>query len=118
MEETLSDLERGRLHLPPDADLITFLLSDGKLTQRPQDTPPPKAITLGELRDRYVQTHSNGAMEQNSLDTVKMHLRHFVASLGESFAIPTLALTHLQEHVDRRSVDRGLKGFSRNFDDA
>ncbi len=31
-EENLLLLERGRFELPPDADLITFLLSDGKLS--------------------------------------------------------------------------------------
>lgn len=109
LEENLSDLERGRLELPPDADLIAFLISDGKLTQRPKDMPAPQVVTLNELRDRYVQTHSNGAMEQNSLDTVKMHLRHFISSLGESFPVQTLTLTHLQDHVDRRAKKKGLR---------
>lgn len=108
-EENISLLERGRLELPADADLATFLLSDGKLTRNPKDIPAPQAITLVELRDRYVQTHSNGAMEQNSLDTVKMHLRHFIASLGESFPVQTLTLTHLQDHVDRRAKKKGIR---------
>jgi hypothetical protein len=33
LEENLVDLERGRLELPADADLLTFLLSDGKLAR-------------------------------------------------------------------------------------
>jgi hypothetical protein len=41
-------------------------------------------------------------MEQNSLDTVKMHLRHVVRTLGADFAILTLTLTHLQGHIERR----------------
>ena len=36
LEENIALMERGRLEAPPDADLATFLLSDGKLTQRPR----------------------------------------------------------------------------------
>lgn len=108
-EENINLLERGRLDLPPDADVATFLLSDGKLTRNPKDLPAPQALSLGDLRDRYIQTHSNGAIEQNSLDTVKMHLRHFVTGLGESFAVQTLNLVHLQRHVDRRSRKKGIR---------
>src|SRR5262245_1940648 len=63
VEENLSDLERGRLKVPSDADLIAFLMSDGVLTQRPQVPPPPASLMLAELRDKYITTHSNGAME-------------------------------------------------------
>lgn len=106
LEETLSDLERGRIELPVDADLITFLLSDGKLTQR-TGTPRTQAVTLGTLRDKYLEAHCNGAMESNSLDTVRLHLRHFVTSLGEKFPIQTLAHDNLQAHLDRRAKKKG-----------
>lgn len=107
LEETLSDLERGRLVLSNDADLLTFLLSDGKQTQRPKDVQMPQNLPLGELRDRYIETHSNGAMEANSLDTVCLHLKHFVASLGDKFPIQTLGFSHLQGHIDRRAKKKG-----------
>ena len=35
VEENIRLLERGRLELPPDADLPTFLLSDGRLNGPP-----------------------------------------------------------------------------------
>ncbi len=47
VEENLSDLERGRLRLPADADLIAFLMSDGEPIHRPQVAPPIAALTLG-----------------------------------------------------------------------
>jgi hypothetical protein len=49
-------------------------------------------------------------MEANSLETVAMHLRHFIATLGENFPLPTLTLTQLQQHVDRRSKKKGIRG--------
>jgi len=105
--ENLNLLERGRLDLPPDADLATFLLSDGKLAQPPQVQATKTALTYSALRDQYLQTHSNGAMEENSLGTVRMHLGHFVKSLGEKFPIQTLAFADLQGHIDRRAKKKG-----------
>jgi integrase len=102
-EENMALLERGRLELPPGADIGTFLLSDGKLVHKPKAEPPPKPLTLGELRDRYVETHSQGAMEADSLKTVAMHLRQFVATLGASYTLQELTLDDLQRHVNRRA---------------
>lgn len=36
LEENVALLERGRLELPPAADIMTFLLSDGKLAASPK----------------------------------------------------------------------------------
>jgi hypothetical protein len=46
-------------------------------------------------------------MEDNSLGTVRMHLKHFVKTLGADFPIQTLTLTHLQDHVERRAKKKG-----------
>jgi integrase len=100
VEENLRLLERGRLVLSPGADLPTFLLSDGRLAAQPAVA---EALTLQGLYDRYRQTHGNGALEANSLETVSMHLRHFVETLGSKFALQTLTLTDLQAHIDRRA---------------
>jgi integrase len=100
-EENLGLLERGRLELPEGADIGTFLLSDGKLAAKP--SPPPRPLTLKELRDNFVAVHANGAIEANSLDTMRMHLRHVISTLGETFPIGTLEASHLQDHIDRRA---------------
>ena len=51
VEETIDLVERGRLELPEDADLATFILSDGKIEKR--HTCPKRQITLGELFIEY-----------------------------------------------------------------
>jgi integrase len=48
-------------------------------------------------------------MEANSLATVTMHLRHFVKTLRPSFPIPTLSPDHVQQHIDRRARQKGIR---------
>ena len=107
LEENLRLLEHGRLAPPPGADLPTFLLSDGQLAARPA---APQALTLQALHDRYLEAHGNGAMEENSLDTVATHLRHFLTTFGRKFPLQSLTLTGLQGHVDCRAKGKGVRG--------
>jgi integrase len=79
---------------------------DGKLNGTLAAAAPPHVLTLAELRDLYVEVHSNGAMEQNSLDTFRMHLRYVIATLGNSFPIRSVTPADLQKHVDRRARKR------------
>jgi hypothetical protein len=102
-EENLRLLERGRIELPPDADIGTFLLSDGKLAANPTLVTPPRPLLLKELCDMYVGVQSNGVIEVNSLRIINIHLGHIKKSLGDSFPIATLEMSHLQGHVDRRA---------------
>ena len=39
LEENIGLVERGRLAIPPEADIATFLLADGKMTQPPNVSP-------------------------------------------------------------------------------
>jgi integrase len=103
LEENIGLVERGRLSIPDGADIAIFLLSDGKLINTSTSELATKALTLGDLRDQYIAAHSSGAMEDNSLATVKMHLRHVTKTLGANFPIENLLLVHLQQHVERRS---------------
>ncbi len=105
-EENLQLLERGRLELPPNIDIGAFLPSDGKLNGQAAATPPSQILNLSGLRDAFIDVHSNGAMEKNSLFTVSIHLRHVTATLGGSFQIGSLTTTDLQGHIDRRARKR------------
>jgi hypothetical protein len=72
-----------------------------KITSQREAADDPHAI---RVQGSLLQAVGLGAMEANSLDTVKMHLRNFVGSLGAHFPIQTLKLDHLQEHIERRAV--------------
>ena len=75
----LMRLKQRLLVLPDGTDIVTFIQHDGK----PPDAGPTlancpaQAVTVAQLKERYLATHGNGTIEANSLDTCKLHLGHF-----------------------------------------
>ncbi len=84
VRDNLDLMERGILTLPPGGDLATFLISDGRLAEKPS---LPKLMPLGEVVAGYVKTHSNGVLEANSLSTIGTHMKHIKKTLGEKFTL-------------------------------
>lgn len=107
VEENILLLERGRLELPADADLATFLLSDGKIGQPPSLA---RSLTLRELSERYQEAVRIGALEANTRYTIAIHLRKIVASLGASFRLASLTGETLQKHINLRAECKGRHG--------
>jgi integrase len=107
VDKVLLRLQQGLLHLPPTLDIVTFVRNDGKPPEIPQSR---EDITLGQLRDRYIATHSNGTLEKTTLDGIKIHFKHLVDTLGDKLPAPQLSLSHLQQHVDRRAKMKGIGG--------
>jgi integrase len=105
----LRGVEDGRIKVQAGLDIVAFLRQRlASLHRETDDTPeaPPQPrdqTTLGILRDRYITTHSNGTIEENSLGTVRLHFSHFCRSLGEGFPLAELSLLHLQEYVSNRA---------------
>lgn len=101
----LMRLKQRLIVLPEGTDIVTFIEHDGK----PPDIGPTRAeaprqaVTLGHLKERYLNTHANGTIEANSLDTCRLHLGHFVRVLGEGFPLGELSLAKLQEYVNQRA---------------
>ena len=85
----LMRLKQNLLQLPPGIDIVTFISFDGK---PPHATSESEVLTLGGLRDRYLETHRNGSLEQSTLDGIELHFRHLVGTLGEKFPVPDLSL--------------------------
>jgi len=99
VDETLGLLERGRLALPEGVLLEAFVAAGGKV---PTVSARPETVTARQLFDRYLDTLSNGTVEESSLSTARTHLNQFAKTIGERFRLQGLALLDLQGHVDRR----------------
>jgi integrase len=104
LEENLYLLEHGRLELPPGADLATFLISDGKLNGKPVIE---KALTLGEMIDRYKKELPEGAKEASTRYSEKVHLGHLRKILKSRTPMTTITTRMLQHYIDSRSKQKG-----------
>ncbi len=109
VEFILLKIRQGLLEVPPGSDICEFIRADGKPAARDR-APTTTPIVLGKLRERYLTTHSNGSLEKTTLDGIRLHFRHLVATLGESFPLASLGLAELQKHVDRRATAKGIGG--------
>jgi integrase len=108
----LAKLERGQYALPDGVDIVDFVVVNGDVRklQKTAETPPrPQPASLEAIRDQYAATHA-GALEENTLATIRMHLGHFVRSFGSHFVLQGLTTAKLQEHIDRRKAMRGTGG--------
>lgn len=103
----LMRLGQGLLQLPEGVDIVEFLRHDGRPPAEAPRLPdaPRQAVTLGRLRDRYLETLGNGTVEANTLSTIRLHLRHFARALGEGLPLQELTLARMQSYIDGRSKD-------------
>lgn len=97
-------LKQNLLRVPAGISIVDFLQNDGQVTAVEQAiAATTEPATFAAFRQKYLDTHRIGAMEQNSLKTTEMHLRNFERTFGESFPIRRLTLADLQRHVSERA---------------
>ena len=107
VERRLKLIDQGDLVIPPDADPLTLLLSDGKLS-RPVEISA--GLSLGELCQRYLDALPQGSLEANTVYTLKIHLSHLKRIHGERFRVDRMTFADLQRYVDARSRETGRRG--------
>jgi len=107
IEENLRLVDSGRLAVPDDADIVTFLLSDGKLNQR---ISVPRRIKLGQLYQRYVESLPPDSMEANTLSTASTHMTHVADMLGRQLELRSVTQEHLQNYINHRALQPGRFG--------
>lgn len=108
VDRLLIRIRNNEIPPPPlDADLPAFLLSAGQAATTATAIAP--ALTLNELRDKYVQTHGNGALEPKTLVMTGIHFRHITRHFGERFVASKLTSGLLQEYVLKRGEGKGKK---------
>jgi hypothetical protein len=108
VEENLLLVERGRLEIPQTADVVTFLLSDGRLQGA---IKIPENVTLRALFSRYFAALPEGSLEPTSIRGMKVHQKNLENHFGETFSVRMLTANDLQEFIQNRSKDRGIRGF-------
>ena len=107
LEENIRLVECGRLDVPTDTDVATFLLSDGKLGKRIRIPTP---LTLQQLFIAFFDNLPKGNLEASTVRGMEIHRRHLERHLGKSFSIQNMVLEELQAYVAKRSREAGLRG--------
>jgi len=99
----LMRIRQQLIEVPLGMDILTFIKHDGK----PPVTVPsgPISTSLSQLRDAYLKTFGNGALELSTLRTVKLHLKNLAETIGDGFPLRTLDTPVLQGHIERRQPD-------------
>ena len=103
VERRLKLIENGDLSIPDDADLATFIISDGKL-ERPVVV---RAMNLRELLATYENNLRVGTLESNSIATIKLHLKNLARILSTNLRADRLSFGDLQRYVDIRGLEKG-----------
>jgi hypothetical protein len=101
VDQTISDLERGRLTLPPNSDPVSFILSGGKLVESQANKAPTKAVTLVEVFERY-QAESPPHLEASTRRMQDTHFKRLREVLGAK-SILAFSRATAQDYVSRRS---------------
>ena len=107
VDRRLEMLDRGELTLPDDVDLLTFLMSDGTAPNR---TKPVASVTLEQVCDEYLDSLPAGSLEENTLLTCRIHMRHLKRLLGAGKRIRDINRQTLQQYVKDRAAQAGRKG--------
>ncbi|QDT00419.1 tyrosine-type recombinase/integrase [Adhaeretor mobilis] len=110
VHENINLLEAGRLVLPSDGDVASFLLSDGQLNGTKSARPKRQLRTLGQFSSAFLGSIPDDALEQSTIKGMETHLRHLRSVMGASFVLPTTALVDIQKYIDERGKAPGIRG--------
>src|SRR5690242_19329964 len=80
VEDNLMRLELGHVVVPEGAELATFIVSDGRLEQRPAAVKLLR--TLGQLLDQFLAELTPGALEPTTEHCIRIHVGHFKRLFG------------------------------------
>lgn len=102
--QLLRRIKQKLIRVPAGVAITDFVITGGQITPVEQAiaaTTDPTSFAA--FREKYLDTHRNGSMEQNSFKTTEMHLRHFERTFGDKFEVRKLTLADLQRHVSERA---------------
>lgn len=107
VEENLILMGRGKLVPPEDGNLALYLLSDGKINEKPK---VPESISLGHFFRRYTDEFTKGAKESNTRYTESIHVSHLERLIGSRTGIRSITVETLQKYVDDRAKEKRRDG--------
>ncbi|QDV48431.1 site-specific integrase [Gimesia fumaroli] len=112
LEQTVRDVKSGRISLPPDADIPTFLLSDGKLTTphvSDSDSISETRLSLHELFESFFVSLPDDSLEESTISLIKTHRNNLLRILGKDVFIEDIDLNALDLYSKKRRRENGRR---------
>lgn len=112
LEQTVRDVKSGRISLPADADIPTFLLSDGKLTTphvSDSDSISETQLSLSDLFESFFASLPDDSLEESTISLIKTHRNNLLRILGEDVLIEDIDLNALDLYSKKRRRDNGRR---------
>lgn len=109
VEDTIKQLEMGRLSLPAGAnrtEIIRFILSGGRQCE-PLEVVDH--VSIQRVIQEYFATYIAGK-EDTTVTGERIHTRHFLRILKEDALFADLDTDRLQSYATKRSKEDGLRG--------
>src|SRR5262245_18061233 len=120
IEETIADLQRGRLNLPPDAGVKAFLISGGRLTENTAARAVKKSLTLAELFDQ-IRADPPPHLEASTRKIQEIHfcrllevfpnkeLTTFDKSAAHGYVAARSKQRHRKKPIQRQTIEKELQ---------
>lgn len=106
-KEALRAVERGWATIPPGVDIGDYVLSGGRLSA---PLKFPKVLHLSELFEAYFAELPDGALEQSTVGTMRIHEKQLCRILGRTSNAQDLDASDLQRFIRKRSQEPGRRG--------
>jgi integrase len=106
VDENIQLIQKGRLVVPEDADLFTFLISDGQINGNAKKR---KRLKLDELFAKYSGSLPDGALAPETLRIAEIHFNHVLRILGTRRQLSTVRRDDLQRYINVRSKEIGKR---------
>ncbi|QDU10907.1 tyrosine-type recombinase/integrase [Gimesia aquarii] len=112
LEQTVRDVKSGRIFLPADADIPTFLLSDGKLTTphvSSSDSISEIQLSLHDLFESFFTSLPDNSLELSTISQMKTHQNNLLRVLGSETITDNIDLNMLDSYCQKRRKDKGRR---------
>ncbi len=102
-------VEQGDLSIPEDAEITTYVVSDGRLENSARKKT--RAIrTIGKLFQEFRESLNGDSLEENTKYTLGIHLSHIERVLGGNVSTRNLTVDQIQKYIDERFKQKGRRG--------
>lgn len=100
VEETIRLLKQGRISIPVGVNPGVWIISEGKLREKPTASKRATLTRFGEVAEAYLADQLDKA--ETTLEAERKHIRHLNRVLGKRSPLRSLDLDAMQQYVNHR----------------